>query len=166
MKLLVVLQNAYDRGGLAGGWHPGRWRAEFEKSHTGKRIRHVLPAAAAGWRIHFANACPGIGEGASSKLVPCRRHLLRAIRRVRPDAVLACGAVAESLALAAWDGPLFAVPHPASRVVTHKLMARCRRSLLRWAAAPDQSAPPREAYRLERGLVRGRLVSLATLEAA
>ena len=68
--ILVVLQNAYDKGALDGGFNPSTWRVEFESSRTGYRLlevaldgRHTFR-----WKIHYTNACPGLGKGAASKL--------------------------------------------------------------------------------------------------
>jgi hypothetical protein len=149
-RLLIVLQNAYDRGGLAMGWSPGRWRKEFLASLTGARLRHALPEGG-GWELRFANACPGIGVGSGSRLTPCVRHLRRAIRRVDPDAILACGKVAAAVVPSLWDGPYFAIPHPASRVVTTELLLRCRAAILAW----DAARRPRIVLRLERGMPGG-----------
>ena len=135
-RLLVVLQNAYDKGQLKQGWHPGRWKTEFLKSRTGFRLKMALPGTLYGrlypWSVHYTNACPGIGNGPDSQLEPCEKHLGRALRRVDPMIVLACGKVAEGLCTKLWAGPLIVMPHPASRVITDNLLVQVASCLVDW----------------------------------
>lgn len=97
MIVLVVLQNAYQRG----------------------RLR-------SGAVVRFANASPTMGQTVDSKTAPCARHLRRRLRDARPDVVLACGRVAEDAVRSMWHGPLVAVPHPAHRLLTNDLLHRAR----------------------------------------
>jgi len=137
MRLLVLLQNAYDRGELANGYSPGRWYKELSKSRTGRRLYLAIPDLRdLGFyhakNVRFANACPGIGDGPDSQLAPCLRHTRRAISRVKPDAVMACGKVAEEVAMEVWDGPLFVIPHPAFRLLSDDLLTKCRNTIAWW----------------------------------
>jgi hypothetical protein len=133
-KLLVVLQNAYDKGSLADRWNYAAWKREFESSRTGTRLLYALPdmGTSPSWRVHYANAAPGVGRGSRSCLRPSRVHLRRAVKRVEPDVVLACGRLAEETALAAWEGSLLAIPHPAYMCLTNELLDRCRDVLTAW----------------------------------
>jgi len=125
-KVLVCLQNVYDKGLLETGWHPTRWRQEFKTSRTGHRLSLMLPDDI---KVHFCNVAPGIGEGPSSLLIPSQRHLKRVLNRTQPDYVVACGRIAEEALLAAWDGNLLVIPHPASRVLTNSLLRKAKEIL-------------------------------------
>jgi hypothetical protein len=124
-RLLVLLQNAYNRGALRDGWCAVTWRRELLASRTGVRLRQAIPTGPA-WYVRYANACPGLGDGPDSKLQPCRRHLKRVMRRWPPHVVLACGETAMAAAQAAWGGPTVFIPHPAYRLLTNDLLARAR----------------------------------------
>ena len=149
MILLVVLQNAYDRGSLADGWHPSRWRKEYEQSRTGRRLALALPKECS---VHYTNANPRMGHGPDSKHEPDVAHLRRRLRAVEPDAVLACGKLAEDAMTAmrdVWLGTLFAIPHPASRVLTNALLVECRTAIVLWMI--EGNGMPRQAFRQRRG---------------
>lgn len=126
MIVLVVLQNAYQRGRLRSGYHPSTWLAELRGSRSGTRLREALPIGAV---VRFANASPTMGRTVDSKTSPCARYLRRRIRDARPDVVLACGRVAEATVCSMWRGPLVAVPHPAHRLLTNDLLHRARELL-------------------------------------
>jgi hypothetical protein len=146
---------------LRNGWNSAVWRKELESSHSWKRLGVVTPRDVPGWEVRYANACPGIGVGASSTLVPCKRHLRRAINRAQPMILLACGRVAEAVAADVWSGPLVAIPHPAARSLTNDILERGRAALLAWSRSYlrcHQPRVPRIALRLEYGLPSGRLV--------
>lgn len=145
-----MLQNPYDRGKLAEGWHPSSWRRELRLSRSGCRLRVLLDSLL--WKVHFTNANPGIGEGPDAALPADLSHLKRALRRVQPDAVLSCGKVAEPALCILWAGPLFVVPHPAYRVLTDALYRKALHLLERWART--STTIPRLALRQERGSVR------------
>jgi hypothetical protein len=81
--------------------------------------------------VHYTNASPKIGCGPGSILPACKAHLRRAIKRVSPRVILACGAVAEQAVTEMWAGDLIVMPHLACRVLTNNLLEQVRK-LLRW----------------------------------
>lgn len=139
-RLLVILQNPYDRGVLAKGFTPGRWKLEYAKSRVCQRLERVLPRLH--YRIHFTNANPRVGVGPDSCHEPDFNHLRRTLKRVKPFAVLACGAVAEA-AIIELRKPghnerealktLVIIPHPAFRLLHNNTLVAANRFLCRLA---------------------------------
>lgn len=139
-RLLVVLQNPYNKGQLA-DWNPGHWYREFLSSRTGRRLARALPEERSDhygtgnkqlWSIHFTNANPKVGDGPDAQHEPDLPHLRRTLRRVRPTLILTCGMNAEQAIVQLWDGPLIAIPHPAYRLLTNDLLARCKQFIEDW----------------------------------
>jgi len=126
--VLVVLQNAYDKGKLRDGYQYYRWLHEFKSSRTGIRLNAVTEDLT---NLHYTNASPKIGCGPKSILPACKAHLRRTIKRVSPRIVLACGAIAEQAMSETWSGDLIVMPHLACRVLTNNLLEQVRQ-LLRW----------------------------------
>ncbi|MCI0388600.1 MAG: hypothetical protein MOB07_07515 [Acidobacteria bacterium] len=126
--VLVVLQNAYDKGRLRNGYQYHRWLREFRSSRTGVRLNAVTEDLT---NVHYANASPKIGRGPKSILPACKAHLRRAIKRASPRIVLACGVIAEQAVIETWAGDLIAMPHLACRTLTNDLLEQVRK-LLRW----------------------------------
>lgn len=154
--LLVVLQNAYDKGRLQAGarFNPATWRAEFLRSATGSRLRVVLTNHE-DMDIRFCNAAPGIGEGSSSRLKGCPSHVTKAVERARPDLILACGEVAETTVRTVWSGDMIVMPHPAYRFMTRELLIKVRRELGSWKANhPRLKVTTRVALRQKRGFIQ------------
>lgn len=146
-KLLVVLQNPYDKGALKNGWNPAYWKNEFLRSRTYARLRSALPWERSGrWLIHFTNANPSIGAGPDSHFDADLGHLRRTLSRVRPDFVLACGKCAEAALVDLWAGPLAIVPHPAHRLVTDSLYERCKHILNSWAIFQDSPSWKKQRF--------------------
>jgi hypothetical protein len=125
--VLVVLQNAYDKGSLSDGWSYKAWRDEFWRSRSGVRLRPILASSAL--LVRVCNTTPKIGTGPDSRLPADRRHLSRVLRRVRPDYVVACGAQAKKSLATAWRGNLVCIPHPAFRLLTNALVQDVARFL-------------------------------------
>ena len=90
--VLVVLQNAYNKGILSGGsrYSFRRWFSEFEQSRSGARLAQMF-----GWenlrRLHYTNTTPLIGVGPDSQLKVDIAHLHRSLLRIKPRLVVACG---------------------------------------------------------------------------
>jgi len=154
--LLVVLQNAYDKGRLRAGerFNPASWRAEFTQSSTGRRLRIVLNSHD-DLDIRYCNAAPGIGKGSRSKLKACPKHVGKAVRRANPNLVLACGELAEKTVRDLWEGDLIVMPHPAYMFLTQDLLLQARRAIRDWKSSYPR--PPevtkRIALRQKRGFV-------------
>jgi hypothetical protein len=119
-SVLVILQNAYDKGSLAQGYSYARWLKEMETSRVGQRLAQVFQDVRA---ARYVNTTPLLGCGPDAKLPVCPAHLRRAFNRVRPQIVLACGAEAEKAALELWRGDIVSIPHPAHRLLTNELLA-------------------------------------------
>ncbi len=130
-RILVLLQNAYDKGSLAQGWSPARWRCEFESSRTGVRLRVAVPMER--FEVRYANSGNGIGQGPDAKIPVNCAHVCRALKRVKPAIVLACGEQASRCAQIWHHGPLVCIPHPAFRLLTNTLLETCNRALSDWS---------------------------------
>lgn len=130
-RILVGLQNAYDKGELKRGWSPSRWRSEFESSRTGRRLGLLLGDGLSSVRIMNV-AGSAVGNGAHSVLQPNRAHVRRTLRRVVPLLVVACGRIAEAACAEAWAGPLVALPHPAYKLLTNDLLGAAYRLIVHW----------------------------------
>lgn len=118
-KILVVLQNAYDVGALRRGFNSATWLSELRGTLSYAKLVRAIPED---FEVRWTNACRGIGKGPDSKLRPYPPKIRKRAVEHRVDAVLACGQIAERAALQAWDGPLLAIPHPASRTLTNALL--------------------------------------------
>jgi hypothetical protein len=129
MRILVVLQNPYAKGSLSQGWNPSRWRKEFESSRSGQRLRDAFPYYC---DLFYTNANPKLGDSPDSKLEADPKHLKRSVRRTNPDLIITCGKVAEAAILNIWDGPLIAIPHPAHRLLTNRLLDECKECIAAW----------------------------------
>jgi hypothetical protein len=126
--VLVVLQNAYDKGRLRDGYQYHKWLREFQSSRTGVRLNIVTEDLT---NVHYTNASPKIGCGPGSILPACKAHLRRTIKRVSPRIILACGAVAERAVTEIWPGDLIVMPHLACRVLTNNLLEQVCKLLRR-----------------------------------
>lgn len=129
-KLLVILQNPYDKGELSKGWNPSRWRSEYNKSRSGQRLHRALPTNH--FKIHFTNANPKIGWGPDWCSKPNFDHLRRVLKRLKPDVILACGQVAESAVIELRKPghherelltTFVIIPHPAFRLLHNNTLA-------------------------------------------
>lgn len=149
-RILVVLQNPYDKGKLS-TWNPSTWRQEFERSRAGVRLRREALPSGGAIKYSFANANPTIGNGARSRFAASPKHIRKALRRVQPDLVLACGRDAEDAIAQTWDGPMIAIPHPSYMCLTNELLRTCRVVLVAWVEAPARAL--RIALRQRRGSV-------------
>ena len=111
MRLLVILQCAY--------YHNGKprerqiWEKELWKSHTGRRLRTMLPEDQR-LSIIVINAASNVGLFSNAVLNPDLTHIANWVGRLQPDAIMACGMIAHA-ALDALQVSHMAVPHPAWR---------------------------------------------------
>ena len=98
-----------------------RWLGEFLSSRSGRRLSDMfgdyLPL------VHYTNTTSLLGRGPSSCLPYVLSHLRRALLRVRPAIIVACGKQAESACqLLPASADLFCIPHPAYRLLTTDLL--------------------------------------------
>lgn len=126
MRLLVILQNAY---GVEEGYVPSYNRQSFVNSHTGKRLKEMLPEIA---ETFIVNASSRVGTHASSIFPPEPAYVLGYIKEYAPDCILACGKVAEEAvnALTEIDMPIIYAPHPAYRALSKRMTADIRSRIL------------------------------------
>lgn len=130
-KILLALQNAYDKGSLAKGWNPRRWRSEFDSSRTGRRLWPLLGDGSSSVRITNV-AGSRLGKGSASVLQPSMSHVRKTLKRISPLVVIACGKLPEQAMSEAWSGSLIAVPHPAYKLLTNELMEAAGLLLTNW----------------------------------
>lgn len=123
--LVVFLQNAWAhdaRGALAMERNRRLWLYATALSRSGQRLKVMFgDECFIDDDLWFDNTTPVVGIGANSKFPPDDDHILRVIGTHSPTAVVACGLQAEKALLRLWNGPLLAVPHPASRLLTNAL---------------------------------------------
>jgi hypothetical protein len=121
-KLLVVLQNAY---GVEEGYVPSFDKPSFFNSHTGRRLREVMPPGA---KVEIVNASPLVGDRADSCFAPDWQYVDSVIRKTKPTVILACGKMAQK-AMASIDTsiPVIEMPHPAYRLLSKKMTRSYRR---------------------------------------
>lgn len=129
MRLLVVLQNAW--GGVSMRSRE-EWIEAMHASRTGLRLARALPEwlrrGGLGF-VEYTNASPRVSWRPDGKFPADLEHLRAELARFRPTYVLACGLVAEGAMREIWRGPLLAIPHPASRVLTNDLLDEARERL-------------------------------------
>lgn len=127
-ELLVILQNAWSPAYAGRRWPEHLWLKALANSQTGRRLRVLLDAARPS-AVFFANATPLVGATADSEYPPDHAHVAGVIARAVPQVVVACGRSAFAAVRPVWDGPLLAVPHPCSRVLTRALYRAAGRRL-------------------------------------
>lgn len=121
--VLVILQNAYNKGTLSSGsrYSFRHWFREFEQSRSGVRLAEMFGRETLR-RLHYTNTTSIIGVGPDSQLKVDIAHLRRSLLRVQPRLVVACGKQAEQACLNLAVQDLFCIPHPAHRLLTNKLL--------------------------------------------
>ena len=125
--VLVVLQNPYRNNALASGWNPSTWLKELWRSHTGTRLREVLPDDC---DVRITNANPKLADSVSDCLPPDIAHLKRTATRVKPDVVLACGKMAcQGISQLETQIRVVEMPHPAYRALSKETTKQIRAKL-------------------------------------
>jgi len=110
--LLVILQNAWRANGER--YSHKQWLEALWNSHTGRRLRNILPETP--HTLYVANASPEIGKESSSMFPADIGYIKRQIARVSPDVIVACGQVASNaITEIAPDAICITAPHPAWR---------------------------------------------------
>ena len=129
--ILIFLQNAYASKDIKPWklkqrkiWEPRLW-----KSHTGKRLKEMLPDGAV---FYVANANPIIGTRASDCFDADIIHMQLEICNVKPDVILACGKIAQE-GLNRLGQKYIAAPHPAWRLLSKAMTAEIRSKLIAYA---------------------------------
>jgi hypothetical protein len=141
MLYTVFLQNAWSRTYAGRRWPRTAWLRALQGARSGQRLRLLIDDFAVCY-----NTTLDVGPTPESRLPPSPDYIRAILRRCRPEVVVACGRQAEAALVELFDGPLLAVPHPASRVLTDDLYRRARALL-----TPAYSG--RYALRQRRGYV-------------
>lgn len=131
--ILIFLQNAWAKDVRSARAMESRrrlWLWATANSRSGKRLKVMLgPECFSNERFVLGNTTPVCGVGPDSKLPVDEQHIASLIAEHKPSLVIACGLQAESALTAIWAGSLLCVPHPASRLLTDKLLLKARRIL-------------------------------------
>jgi len=134
MKILVFLQNAW---GCEDGYIPTFNRESFCKSHTGKRLKEMLPDDAT---IIIRNASPLVGIESDSCYQPDLSYVRRCIKEIKPDLILACGINARYAVEKLGIKNVVFAPHPAyrklSKQMTNKIKSVIEGEQEEWAKQP------------------------------
>lgn len=123
----VFLQNAWSPAYAGREWPRASWLLALARSRSGRRLRLMIDDPRC---CH--NTTPVVGAKPNSVCKPDEAHIrviLAGDWGDRERIVVACGRQAEKALIAIWDGPLLAVPHPASRLLTNDLYKQAREIL-------------------------------------
>jgi aspartate/glutamate racemase len=116
-KLMVILQNAY---GVEEGYEPSFDKESFANCHTGRRLRKAIPETVS---TTIINASPIIGDNSASNFRPDIAHVMKRMREIEPDIILACGNSAKKVIDAIEiDVPIIKMPHPAYRALKNRTL--------------------------------------------
>jgi len=122
--LLVILQNAW---GTSDGYYPSYDVPAFANSLTGKRLKWALPDNC---KITITNASGLVGETADSVFPADIEHVRAAIRRHKPDVILACGVIAQqAFTKIKTKKPVVLMPHPTYRLFSKVMAGHIRQEL-------------------------------------
>lgn len=148
MNVVAFLQNAWHPTKAGGEWSRDSWLMALERSVSGHKLARLgLPFAV------YENASPIITATPRGKPAADDDHIRAILERRQPNLVVALGLVAELALVRLWDGPLLALPHPASRVLTHALYQEAADWLLGdgTCVLTGPAPVPRVALRQRRG---------------
>lgn len=121
IDLLVVLQNAWRGNGKE--YTPEEWLPKLWASHTGKRLRKMIPEG--NYVVAVTNASPKVGMTAAAAFPPDLIHLRAIITEFQPRVILGCGRLAQH-GLECLDVTHVQAPHPAWRRLTNERVAEVR----------------------------------------
>lgn len=131
--IVILLQNAWaynpERVTDDGIWAYKRWIAALRWSKTGARLSRIFDQEEHWDEHYFTNTTTAVGNCSKSKLPPDELHVTSILKEKNPETVLACGQQAEAVATKLWPGTLLCIPHPASRVLTNKLLDEAKEFL-------------------------------------
>ena len=113
--ILFILQNAYisDKHLFT---NEQEWSQELEKSHTGRRLKEMIPE---GKEYKVINSSNMIGDCADSYYEADLKHIKNLVKQINPTVICACGKVAQK---GCTELGLFFIPapHPAWRQMSKK----------------------------------------------
>ena len=109
--ILVILQCAYYLDGKPR--NRVAWLQGLEHSHTGKRLKEMLPT---GIDYYVINASQEIGSSSDALFPPDNKYIKHTIEHISPTIILACGKVAQAAVdEIELDIPIIKTYHPAFR---------------------------------------------------
>ena len=124
MNAIIFLQNAWSPRYAGKTWPRISWLRALEASRSGKRLKVLTDDLTI---CH--NTTPKIAKVSSGFIPPDELHIREILNNRNPDIVIACGKSAEDVLKRLWEGPLLAIPHPASRLLTNALYEYARNML-------------------------------------
>jgi len=112
---------------LKGLYGHSRWPSEL-KSSRGRSLDRLELVVPDNVGVRFIDAAgTHVGFGPNSNIIPRLDHVYRTIRRINPDAIIACGSAVLECVKSIWSGPLITIPHPAhANEPTNDLLDICR----------------------------------------
>lgn len=131
-RVLFVLQNAWRKGAKPGETDIGRekaWMRLLWRSQSGNRLREMIPADIDEQQSFIVcNASPFVGNQSFVAFVADSMLMNARMQRLRPDLVVLCGKVAQTLAhvVKQWETPYIIAPHPAWRLLSKVRTAEIR----------------------------------------
>lgn len=90
--ILFILQNAY-RSEKHQFKNENEWHRELEKSHTGRRLKEMIPEGA---EYRIINSSGYIGDNPDSSYVADIEYMNKFINEIKPNVICACGKIAQS----------------------------------------------------------------------
>lgn len=114
--VIIFLQNPWSPVYAGTVWPRRSWLRALARSRSGRRLKLITDDLGV---VH--NVAPLCAAKASGITPVDPQHVEAIIESYAPDAVVACGRIAEAALVALWAGPLLCIPHPAHRVVTNEL---------------------------------------------
>ncbi len=108
--ILVVLQNAWRETGAP--FTHKQWLNALWESHTGRRLKNMLPTIP--HYLYVTNASTNIGITSSAAFPADTQHIQKEIATIQPDIIIACGKIAQQGVKQITENYI-ATPHPAWR---------------------------------------------------
>lgn len=121
-KAVVFMQNAWSPVYAGEVWPRDSWLKALWRSHSGRRLRRLAEATPS-LEFWWDNVTPVCGESPDSVVPADAAHVRQILREQNPCVVVAMGRLAETAVVGAAEVPVLAVPHPASRTLTNKLLS-------------------------------------------
>lgn len=120
-KVLIMLQNAWSPIYAGEIWPRESWLNALHKSRSGQRLKTLVDNLK-DVEVWFDNATPQVSEHPDIQLPVDIEHISSLLTIFKPDIAVAAGKQAAEALLSIVKVPLLIMPHPASRVVTNKLI--------------------------------------------
>lgn len=126
--ILYILQNAY-KSEKHQFKNEDEWSRELEKSHTGKRLKEMIPDGA---EYTVINSSGLIGNNADSCYPADLAYIQRWIEKINPSVICACGKIAQK-GCEELNIDFIPAPHPAwrrmSKQCSNEIKQKIRRNI-------------------------------------